>query len=183
MLQIPKILDTPEFLDAPLDYKMNDKIAGGFIDVENEKLIFSVCNMSHKASMGLITALSEWVFWRLKGHKDMSKCFLMTQAHWSGIIDKHYMFRWKYQPDYSIDQIATVLKVTFVSLEITRNKYINGDKYIFSELPAMVKLVRHISPDKELFDNWLNDITERLVKEFPARYDYKEALDECEPDV
>lgn len=92
MLKIPKILDTSEFLDAPLDYKWDEKTSEFYyVDACNDKISGALWALNHKATFGLAIALGEWVFWRISNHIDKGKLIPVFESHWAGLIDKHYM--------------------------------------------------------------------------------------------
>lgn len=176
-------LNEESYLNASLDYKMDKKTAFRFPDVENDRLISAVSKMNHKAALGLLTALCEWVFWRLKKHCDIQMCIDVLEANWAGSVSKLYMKPWKYACKYEISIVQSPIWIAIQSLRITKIKFIRGDKFIFSEFPTMVALVNHICPDKKQFESWLSDCIKRAVQYFPAGYNYFEALEEDDDEM
>jgi hypothetical protein len=182
MLTIPKILDTPEFLDAKLDYKWTNSIEDGMTERVSDILFDTVCPLNHKAQTGLAIAMTEFIYWRLhkfceKKNIELTTSFSLVEILWTGIIDKQYAVC--YPPrifDIEDAKIVGVISNTDAFLSYTSKRYLKGSYFTYESVPSLVKLARHIAPDKDWFDNWITDIFQRALKLFPALYDVDEII-------
>lgn len=127
--------------------------------------------------MGLATACSEWVFWRISKEHDMiGRVFNAIEPLWLGQIDKHYVLNWKYAAPKRDTIYANIVWIIFNSHLFIRDNYIKGDYQIQFRVMNLAMLARHVTPDKKMFDNWFSDCLERSITLFPAQYDRGEIL-------
>ena len=175
MLTIPKILDTPEFYDAPLDYKWDEKASDFYsVDAEKPKLENTLDKLNYKAAFGIATALCEWIYWRMHKYIDKPGIPLALEAQWAGLINKHYFYCWSYEGDYISDPIygptySMWQCVQFITYNYEQNNFCTND-----DICRLAIIARHICPDKKFFDNWLSDALKKSTKLFF----YKETVEE-----
>ncbi|MDR2948756.1 MAG: hypothetical protein LBV71_06060 [Prevotella sp.] len=178
MLTIPKILDTPEFLDAPLGYKWDKNSAGYYsVDAENEKIVDALWQLNHKATYGLATALGEWIYWRSSKYINKETTLLALEAQWAGLVHYLYGVNWKFGNEYISTPVDGPFWAMMTCMQDCRESYMTGDYFINSKTDNLAILARHISPDKEFFDTWLNNILHTSSNLFPARYDRQEIFE------
>ncbi|XKM12641.1 hypothetical protein RCS94_06340 [Orbaceae bacterium ac157xtp] len=171
-IQIPSILNNESFLiDESLIPWDETKIDYFTYNVQNEKLVDLLWKLNHKATFGLATALSEWIFWRFNKTRNVSSVMRPVEAMWLGIINKQYMINWDYSGAKGDFTFANIVWVVFNSQLYIRDNYIKGDYQIQFRVMNLAMLARYITPNKSLFDNWFSDCLARLVQLFPAQYD------------
>lgn len=177
MLIIPKILHTSDFYDAPLNYKWTNSIEDGLAERVSNSLFDAVIPLNHKAQMGVALAMSEFILWRLhkfceKKDIDLSTSFFYVEALWTGIIDIKYAI--SYPPriiNIDVAKIGGVIGNTDAFLSFISARYFNGSYFAYQHVPSIIKLARHVAPDKDWFDNWTTDSFRRAAELFPAQYD------------
>ncbi|XKM12637.1 hypothetical protein RCS94_06320 [Orbaceae bacterium ac157xtp] len=176
-MKIPTILNHPEFLDAPLNYKWEDKTSTFYyVDAHNENIGKALWSLNHKATFGVATALAEWIFWRLSAHIKPIMINQSLESQWAGIIDKHYLIDWNFDKEYQSNPVQGPIWVMLKCIQYPREAYVNGYIFINKKIPNLAMLARHISPDKKLFDEWLSHILKKSAHYFPAQYSYEEIL-------
>lgn len=178
MLQIPQLLDTPEFLTKEITFKWEDKSVDYFTyKVENEKLIDTLWKLNHKSTLGLVAACGEWVFWRFsKIYEKTSVAINAMEPLWLGLIDKHYIKNWKFTSPPEDTIYKNILWIIFNSHLFIRDNYIKGDYQIQFRVMNMIMLARHVTPNNIMFDDWLSDCLKRSIELFPAQYDRGKTL-------
>ncbi len=183
MLQIPQLLDTPEFLDAKLDYKWNSSIEDRMTEKVSDKLFDAVCPLNHKAQMGIALAMTEFIYWRLhkfceKENIDLTIPFSFVEAAWPGIIDKQYAISLppRIFEETGNVKIGAVIENTDAFLSYVATGYLNGSYFAYESVPSIIALARHIAPDKDWFDKWSTDIFSRALKLFPAQYNVDDII-------
>lgn len=181
MLTIPKILDIPEFYDAPLDYKWNNSIEDRITTIAPEKVIDIVVKLNHKAQVGLATACSELIYWRLykfheKNRQDLTDYITFIEAAWASIIDKLYLAVEMSPLDYGDNKVEFVLYNTDALFRPVAKRYTNGSYFTYELVANIVAIAKHISPDKDVFDSWLIDCLKRSKVLFPAQYDVDDII-------
>ncbi|XKM12639.1 hypothetical protein RCS94_06330 [Orbaceae bacterium ac157xtp] len=171
-IQIPSILNNESFLiDENLIPWDETKIDYFTFDVQNEKLVDLLWKLNHKATVGLATALSEWILWRFSKNRSLSGPLNAIEAMWLGLIDKHYLVSWNYDAPVGETIWKNILWITFKSQFFIRSNYIKGDYQIQFRVMNLAMLARYITPNKTLFDSWFSDCLVRLTQFFPAQYD------------
>lgn len=177
MLAIPSILNNDIFLNASLDYKWEQKTSTFYyVDAHNENIGKALWSLNHKATLGVATALCEWIFWRLSKHIDNPVINQALEAQWTGIINKHYFIDWEFDEDYISDSVDGPIWVMLKCIQYPREAYINGYIFINKKVPNLAMLARHISPDQQFFDKWFSNVLKKAAELFPAEYDYAEIL-------
>lgn len=174
MLQIPQILDTREFLDAPLDYKWKkEDCRMYYLEYINDKLSHALWNLNHRSTVGLATALAEWSLWRLSPSKQQgfTRELSSLEAMWAGLVDKNYIFDSLYKGKKDEDKVIGPLWVIMKCMEDVRYNYIEGKIFINGKLSALAAIARLVTPEPYFFDNWLTSCIKRASELFPAEYD------------
>lgn len=170
MLTIPKILDTPEFYDAPLSYKWKDSSAEFYyVDAKNDKVYEGIAKLNYKATLGMATALCEWVYWRVLNHTETPEPLAKVgiESLWASVVDKQYSFTWhygsgKYQTDPANGAMYAMLKCIGGSIA----SYHTGNS-VFKDIDHLAMLARHIAPDQSFFDQWFKRTLEKATELFP----------------
>jgi len=187
MLNIPSILNKPEFYDAPLNYKWETKSTNFFsLEAHNDKIGRALWSLNQKATFGLATALCEWIYWRLSKHIHRPKINDALEAHWAGIIHQDYFFDWESEEEFTTDIVEGPIWVMLRCIGYVRENYFSGHFFINYKVPNLVMLARHISPDRKFFDTWYNGILSKAAELFPPGYDYAEIfrkMDKYDGDV
>lgn len=176
-MQIPEVLNNPEFLDAPLKYKWSEDIVSFYrFDAKNDKLSLAFEKLNHKATYGIVTAFCEWIYWRVARHNiNLPLAKMSIESQWASLIDKCYSFAWKHSGEYMPD-IANGTLWTMLKLIVTpRSNYYNGH-YFFIGVDKLGLLARYVSPDKDIFDEWLETTMKKAERLFPAQYDHRELV-------
>lgn len=177
MLVIPKILESCFSVNDELNYHWNEKTSSDYyFNYINEKLSKALWSLNHKATVGLATALSEWVLWRLikVSKQDLSWEITAIEAMWAGIIDKHYIKEWNYESDIQIDKVKGPLWVVLNCMDDIRYNYLEGDIFINAKVSTIAAIARLITPDTLLFDDWLTSCVKKSAKLFSVEYDRNE---------
>lgn len=176
-MKIPEVLNNPEFLDAPLRYKWGKDIVDFYrIDAKNDKIDLAFEKLNHKATYGVITAFCEWIYWRVFKHDiNFPLVEMSIKSQWASLIDKRYSFAWNYSGDY-VSDVANSTLWTMLKIIITlRDNYYNGH-YFFTGVDKLGLLARYVSPNKDVFDEWLEITIKKAAKLFPAQYDHREIV-------
>lgn len=172
MLTIPKILDNAEFLTEKVTFKWDETRIDYFTyKVKDNKLVDTLWLLNHKATLGLTAACSEWIFWRLSKIKNVDAALNAIEPLWLGLIDKQYIKNWKYTGSRGDTTYFNIIWIIFTCHFFIRDNYIKGDHQIQFRVMNIIKLARHVTSDKHMFDNWLNDCINRSIKLFPTLYD------------
>lgn len=178
MLTIPNILNSDEFLNTPLNYDWNGGSSSFYVvDAQNEKIGRALWLLNHKATLGIATALGEWIFWRLSSYTDRPKVNQILEAHWAGVINKHYFFNWAFEEEYLSDVLEGPTWAMLSCLQYPRTIYFQGGFFINKKVSNLAMLARHITSNKKFFDDWFSHILAKSSKLFPAQYDRQEILD------
>lgn len=180
-LELPDFLINTNYEDAKLDYKWNNSIEDKITTVAPEKVIEIVVKLNHKAQMGLATACSELIFWRLHnfGEKeglDLSDYITFVEAAWASLISKEYLSVQMSSFPYETNKAQVVLYNTDALFRPVAKRYTNGSYFTYELVANMVAIAKHISPDKDLFDAWLIDCLKRSEALFPAQYDVDDII-------
>ncbi len=125
MLTIPKILDTSEFLKEEGSIKWDvEKYPDYFTyNIKNEKLLDAICLLNHKATLGIVAACSEWVFWRFSKERRVDNAINSIEAFWLAIVDKRYLLNWKYTSSKGETMYANILWIIFNNHLFIRDNY------------------------------------------------------------
>lgn len=191
ILKTPNLLNHPEFLLAPLDYKWNKKVLNTIDEIGNSKLLDIIVKINQKATLGLATAFAEWIFWRLKNSievelngEKLESYFLVAEAHWVGLIDRKYIKNWNYNVPFPDGKIAQPLWNTLNYLDMTRGPYIDGNYYIYNSIDSLAMLARQVTPNDfiPVFEQWLTSVIQKAIQLFPATYDITEIINEKDYD-
>ncbi len=182
MLTIPNILNTPKFLDAPLDYKWDRKLSDYHaVDATNDKLGVALFALNHKSTFGIAAALSEWIYWRLSKHINIPEIVPILEAQWAANIDKRYSYLWEFRDAGKIDaeqrKAYNTIWVMFWILDTPKFAYFERRFFINLNIDKLAILARYISPDKKMFDAWYDNVFKRAAKLFPAQYDRSEIME------
>lgn len=180
MLLQPELFKKINYLHKPLAYKWTEAMSERAVarDVEQEKLLSLLCQLNYKAVFGLGAAAGEWIFWRFPhwrsevSGKNMDVAFQATEAHWYGLINKHYIYTWTNTTLYEDlpkgkDRIERPIWVTHRLQERTRYSYIGTEPSLYGDVTRLLILARYISSEEVLFDAWLTDCLKRATKLFP----------------
>lgn len=176
MQQVPEILNSKEFLTEEINVKWDkDSVEYFLLKIENDKLTDALRTLNHKAIIGLSAATLEWIFWRISEiflFKDTSK---QTDTLWLGLIDKRYIKVSECENFPRNDIYDDILWVASNCFDEIHYHYTIGSYRILYKVVNLIMLARYITPDKKIFDDWLNDCIKRSAKLFPARYNADEA--------
>ncbi|XKM12640.1 hypothetical protein RCS94_06335 [Orbaceae bacterium ac157xtp] len=177
-IQIPSILNNESFLiDENLiswDETKTDYFA---YKIQNDKLVDQLWKLNHKATVGLATALSEWILWRFSKDHNISVPLNSLEAMWLGLVNKYYLIDWGYNKSEGETIWSNILWVVFSGQEFIRSNYIHGNYQIQWWVMNLAMLARYITPNKTLFDNWFNDCLVRLTQFFPTQYNRGDVMD------
>lgn len=180
-VQIPFILNNDAFIKDESLILWNESMPDYFAyKVQNSKLVNILWGLNHKATIGLVAALSEWVFWRLSAKRDVSVAINAIESIWLSLIDKSLLKNWKYTSHPEDTIYKNILWVIFKSHFFIKDNYIKGDYQIQYRVMNLAMLARHITPEKEMFDSWLSDCLSRATKLFPAQYDRGDVMEHPE---
>ncbi|MBK5072180.1 hypothetical protein I2492_04010 [Budviciaceae bacterium CWB-B4] len=178
-MKIPDLFVNSNLINSEkFDYEWNKKVTDYiFIDSENEneKLEQAFDLLNHKAKIGLSAAISEWIYWQMCQKKNDKLAYYAIESIWASLIDKRYIVNGDFffrEDDDTIlqDKIEGPLwRVSFLLSVLVRD-YIRGRYSICINLIPLTILARHITSNKEDFDEWIANCLSRLARDFPARY-------------
>lgn len=176
-MQLPDILKFTREKNFRLNYKW-DKNTSEFMVLEaiNDRLLDLVSKLNHKATVALATATAEWCLWQLKDVTSTEDTFKFVEALWTGQIDKHYLKEIEIDSRVNRDLFEGPIWATKEILYSIGRCYRLGKYTIHQDVIGIATLVQHITPQKELFEKWLANCLEKLIKLFPAQYDIKYVL-------
>lgn len=180
-LVLPEFLIETNYEDSKLDYKWNSNIEDKITTVAPTKIADAVVKLNHKAMMGMATVLAELVFWRLhrfceKEAQDLTDYTDFIEAAWAGIINKNYLAVEISPLEYSDNKAQVVLYNVDALLRPIANRYVKGSYFMQQFIAHLAAIVRHISPNKELFDAWLIEHLDKSAELFPAQYNARKLI-------
>lgn len=173
MLVMPKILKSHFSINDELNYEWDKEKCGIYYhEYINEKLSRVLWSLNHKATVGLATALSEWILWRLtlSNQNEFTQDFNSLEAIWVGLVDKKYIIDLLGKRKKEGDKVMGPLWVTFKCMEDVRYNYIEGKMFINEKVSSLAAIARLVTPDSGFFDNWLSNTIKKAVELFPAEY-------------
>lgn len=169
-MDIPKIFNSSEYLNTPLNYKWEASTAEFyFVDAGNDKVYEAIAKLNYKATLGMATALCEWVYWRVINHIESPEPLakMGIESLWASIVDKHYSFKWRYgSGEYQIDPGNGAIWAMLKCIGGSIASYHNGNS-VFKDIDNLAMLARHIAPDQSFFDEWFKTTLEKATKLFP----------------
>ncbi|XKM12636.1 hypothetical protein RCS94_06315 [Orbaceae bacterium ac157xtp] len=173
-MKIPTILNHSEFLDAPLDYKWNEDTSLFYIDeADNEKVYFAFWALNHKASLGMVTALCEWIYWRVYKHINKPAIEECIESLWASVINMDYSYKWDATTGYvSTPTEGPIWAMAFLMGEPVAT-YHEG-WHFFPTVDKLALLARHIAPNKKQFDEWFQKTLKKAASLFPSTIDHKD---------
>ncbi|XKM12635.1 hypothetical protein RCS94_06310 [Orbaceae bacterium ac157xtp] len=173
-MNIPTILNHSEFMDAPLDYKWDEDTSLFYIDeADNEKVYVAFWALNHKASMGMIAALCEWIYWRVYKHVGRPSIEECIEGLWASIINKDYSFNWEANNEYNSTPAEGPIYAMIFSLNQLIDAYHEG-WHFFINVDKLALLARHIAPNKKQFDEWFQKTLKKAASLFPSTIDHKD---------
>ncbi|QBH97023.1 hypothetical protein EKN56_11830 [Limnobaculum zhutongyuii] len=183
MLVIPKILESQFLIESDLNYEWEkEHCRMYYIEYINDKLSHALWQLNHKSTVGLATALAEWILWRLSlsSNNPFIQEFNEIEAMWAGLISKDYIFDSLYKGKKDSDKVMGPLWVTLKCMEDVRFSYIEGKIFINEKLSALAAIARLVTPESQFFDNWIANCIKKAIVLFPAEYDRAECNDPSE---
>lgn len=187
ILEVPKLFITTGYIESKdVNFKWNKRIEYQIDEVGNSRLFELAIQMNQKATLGLATALSEWIIWhlteeriRLDPTKKPEFFFYLAQSHWLGLIDKYYTKDIGANNKYPNESFEVIFWNTIRYMRNVRQSYLYNDYDIYHSIDNFMLLTRQIVPEefKPLFDEWLTTTLEKSIQLFPATYDIGEMID------
>ncbi len=173
---VPKVIMESKSIGHPINYKWTKKKINKLLDcVEgNEELENTLIQINHKGSMGLTTALLEWIYWRFTGYSqathDTKK---RIEALWCSINNREQTNPLLFDTEFEITANGPVNGAIWIALMNVRMidaRYRKGSYFLQNDLVGLIILARHITPKKKKFDNWFIEIIRKLVHSYPNPY-------------
>jgi hypothetical protein len=171
--QPPEYIVYAEAVGAPIEYAWNADIA---LELYAEKdqnipLYRRIDDASACAKMSLGVAVAEWIVWRFRGHVDLTDALHRIEAAWAGAADPAWVrtLDCRMTHDDDLFPIEGALELGLTVLGQTFNRYANADRRIYVAEPVvkLATVAAHLVPIRELFDQWLDDVSTRIVNAFP----------------
>lgn len=185
---VPKVILESKSIGHSIDFTWTKKKINKFLDPlnQNDELENALTHINHKGSVGLTTALLEWIYWRFTGYTqsthDIQK---RIEALWCSINDREQTNPLLFDTDLDVPAVGSVDGVLWIALMNVRMvdvRYRKGSYFLQNELLGLVLLARHITPKKSVFDKWLTDIVSNLIRLYPCPYNFTN-LDESDEAV
>lgn len=185
---MPLFFEENKIFEKEIKYKWNFKIAQNFPEPEFADAEYSlnkaVCGIGYKASIALVSAVSEWILWRLSKHIDTKKTSQLIEAWYAGSIDFSYMnLDQLFVENEQEDHFEGPIVVMIIIMDMIKSRYECKSYYIHEYILNIILLARYISPEKKIFDQWLSEKIQLISSKFPCRYNYNELDEDAEDEI
>jgi len=143
----------------------------------NDRLFNVVSKVGYKAAMGVAVTLTELIHLR---SKRFYKIFDATQEFtpkieslWAAIIDPLYLKSFRFDYKYRDENgCSTPYLPNWYVMRYMAGDYSEGLFKIHTYLKNLSMLMRHLTPNKKLFDKWFAETIRKTAEVFPCPYDY-----------
>jgi len=162
-----------------ISYKWNEDIAMEIEEINNEKIITALDQISYKGRMAVGALIYEWIICRFEKLVDITDAAIRLDAAWAGAIapcySKNLDFEYTYEGNYiETHPMESCILVAQEFLELISIRYLRGGVYLGEPVAKLILLAKHIRKDKKSFSLWLSEIIKKTSKTFPFKMDIDE---------
>ncbi len=123
-----------------------------------------------RSKFALHCAIIEWLVWRFEGlSPNYSEAQFFLEAAWASNVDVRYLIQLDSETvDERFEEEGKVESTLYFAIE--RLRIHKEDQFRHTEFMTVtdaIYLVRHVLPDKKLFDAWLRPVLERMKEHYP----------------
>jgi len=143
-------------------------------------VIEAAAEMSVRARFALLVGLYEWIVWRFDMLHDRQEVKDILEAAWCGTIDPRYLGFFELSREDWVGPVEGPLWCAFTYLEKGFRQAQAFQKNTYQALKFNYLLAKHVLPDGERFERWLDLTLKRLVQVYPVPPDdpYTDVFDE-----
>jgi hypothetical protein len=155
--------DTPE-----LRFKWDDWIASGAFVFKPDKIVQDLAGATLRARIVVGIGIYEWIIFRFRLVSEDPTPFQVAEAAWCGSVKQDCMIYEEFDRDEWLGPIRGPLwcAMTWLIPMIFLDDN-NSDEWD-SGIAYLVRLAVHVLPHPQVFLDWLNETTRRMLALFPV---------------
>jgi len=158
--------DTPMLL-----YPWDDTQVRGSLKYDTDDLIEQIELGSLRAKTVLAIGVYEWVIWRYRLLYNEPTPVQIVEASWCAAIDRRYIQYIELVRSEYTGPIKGPLWVASMNLVDMFYETPEGKNQWRVSIHYLSRIAMHVLPKPEIFEQWLNAVTDRLVNMYPAPED------------
>ncbi|UXH80653.1 hypothetical protein [Roseateles amylovorans] len=130
-------------------------------------LLDQSARLSVRARMALAVALYEWLVWRFDGLQDRPDPVQVLEASWCATVDPRYLVYFELERDEWVGPIDGPLWCGMTHLSFGLNNGVRHEGDLYGALSFLYRLVMHVLPQRDGFQQWLDHTLKRLAAVAP----------------
>src|SRR5688572_26387735 len=124
--------------------------------------------MSLRARMVLCMGLYEWTLWRFDGLHSRPEPKQIAEAGWCASVDPRYLKFFELDRTEWLGSIEGPLWCAAAWLQPAMSQGHLFPRGVYDAVSFLTRLARHVLPDRQPFDGWLQAILPRLIETHPV---------------
>ena len=154
-----------------LNYIWDDTRADEDFHYDSADLVIEMTDMATRSRIALCIGIYEWIIWRFHCLTDDPAPFQIAEAAWCGNINADYVEYIEFNRKDYLGPVRGPLYGAMASLvEVINYTSENKDAWV-EGLMFLAPLAMHVLPDTNPFEEWLEYVTDRLLRLYPEPED------------